>query len=74
MTDMRTNGKPEVVAVPPSEGYPKQWFCVAVASDGTIFKGDSSSLRLSLWTLWASQSSPGSDLAGRGRKQADRLG
>jgi len=43
MADIRTNGKPEVVAVPPSEGYPKQWFCVAVASDGSIFKGDSES-------------------------------
>lgn len=43
MADMQTNGKPEVVAVPPSEGYPKQWFCVAVASDGSIFKGDSES-------------------------------
>lgn len=41
MSDMGTNGKPEVVAVSPSEGYPKQWFCVAVAPDGSIFKGDS---------------------------------
>src|SRR5512136_3297309 len=43
MADIRTDGKPEVVAAPPSEGYPKQWFCVAVAPDGTIFKGDSES-------------------------------
>jgi len=41
MADIETNGKPEVVAAPPSEGYPKQWFCVAVAPDGSIFKGDS---------------------------------
>ena len=43
MADIQTNGKPEVVAAPPSEGYPKQWFCVAVAPDGSIFKGDSES-------------------------------
>ena len=43
MTDIRANGNPGAVAVPPSEGYPKQWFCVAVASDGSIFKGDSES-------------------------------
>jgi magnesium transporter len=40
MTDIQTNGKPQVVAVPPAEGYPKQWFCVAVSPDGSIFKGD----------------------------------
>jgi len=43
MTDIQTNGKPQVVAVPPAEGYPKQWFCVAVAPDGSIFKGDAES-------------------------------
>ena len=43
MTDTQTNGKPQVVAVPPAEGYPKQWFCVAVAPDGSIYKGDSES-------------------------------
>jgi len=43
MADMQTNGKPQVVAVPPAEGYPKQWFCVAVAPDGSIFKGDAES-------------------------------
>ena len=41
MADMRTDLKAEVVSAPPSEGYPKQWFCVAVAPDGSIFKGDS---------------------------------
>ena len=43
MTDIQTNGDPPIVAVPPAEGYPKQWFCVAVAPDGSIFKGDSES-------------------------------
>jgi magnesium transporter len=43
MTDIQTNGKPQIVAVPPAEGYPKQWFCVAVAPDGSIFKGDAES-------------------------------
>jgi magnesium transporter len=43
MTEIQANGKPQVVAVPPAEGYPKQWFCVAVAPDGSIFKGDAES-------------------------------
>ena len=43
MADVRTDGKAEVVAAAPSEGYPKQWFCVAVAPDGSIIKGDSES-------------------------------
>lgn len=43
MTEMDADSRPDVVAVPPSEGYPKQWFCVAVARDGSIFKGDSES-------------------------------
>jgi magnesium transporter len=43
MPDMRTDGKPQVVAVPPSEGYPKQWFYVTVSPDGVIQKGDSES-------------------------------
>ena len=43
MADIRTDGKPGVVVAPPAEGYPKQWFCVAVAPDGSIFKGDAES-------------------------------
>lgn len=43
MADIQTNGKPQVVATPPSEGYPKQWFYVAVSPDGGIYKGDSES-------------------------------
>ncbi|MDM7999361.1 MAG: CorA family divalent cation transporter [Dehalococcoidia bacterium] len=43
MADVGSNGKPDTVSVAPSEGYPKQWFCVSVATDGSIFKGDSES-------------------------------
>jgi hypothetical protein len=43
MTDMETNGKPQGAVTIAAEGYPKQWFCVAVAPDGSIFKGDAES-------------------------------
>jgi magnesium transporter len=41
MADVQGNVKPQVVATAPAEGYPKQWFYVAVLPDGTIHKGDS---------------------------------
>lgn len=43
MTEIQTDGKQQVAATVPAEGYPKQWFCVAAAQDGTIYKSDSES-------------------------------
>ncbi len=43
MTEIQTNSKLQGVGTTPSEGYPKQWFCVAMGPDGSMYKSDSES-------------------------------
>ena len=43
MSQMQANEMLQKAVPGPAEGYPKQWFCVAVAPDGSISKSDAES-------------------------------